>query len=287
METRWWADEDVEATGHQWAWPLILDAIKAGNGVASARALSDDRLSRCAGLDRILALDDVMVVTEFSRVGLIVAADGGWTARSWDEYQRADEAKRDRQKRYRDRKKSDVTATSRDVTATLPGRNGDVAATATVHDIQDIQDKTGGVGVADTPREDKAPAEPSPTPAPRPATPTNEPDLRAACDAYQRAMPPGRNGGVAVFMPPALVESIRSIAVDFGARMVIDAVNASVEAKGHVPGPTYVRRICERLRADERRPVALPFKAAAPQVEEPMSEDEKQASLARLMSLEI
>jgi hypothetical protein len=100
-------------------------------------------------------------------------------------------------------------------------------------------------------------------------------------------MPPGRNGGVGVFMPPALVESIRSIAADFGARMVIDAVNASVEAKGHVPGPTYVRRICERLRADERRPVALPFKVVPTQVEEPMSEDERQAALARMMSLEI
>lgn len=166
MECRWWADEDVEATGAQWAWPLILDAIKTGNGVASARALSDDRLARCAGLTGFLALDETMVVTEFARVGLIVAVDGGWTARSWDEYQRADEAKRDRQKRYRDRKKSDVTATSRDVTETSrdvtetpPRRLRDVTATATVHDIQDIQDRTSGVVVAaNTPRE----ADPAP-----------------------------------------------------------------------------------------------------------------------------
>lgn len=164
MECRWWADEDVEDTGAQWAWPLILDAIKTGNGVASARALSDDRLARCAGLTQVIALDETMIVTEFARVGLIVAVDGGWTARSWDEYQRSDEAKRDRQKRYRDRKRSDVTATSRDVTETPPRRLRDVTATATVHDIQDIQDRTSGVVVAaNTPREaEQAPAEPSP-----------------------------------------------------------------------------------------------------------------------------
>ena len=88
-------------------------------------------------------------------------------------------------------------------------------------------------------------------------------------------------------MPPALVQSVMAIAADFGPAMVISAVEASVEAKGHVPGPAYVRRICDRLRAEQNRPAALPFKVAAPQVEEPMSDDEKRDIMARLQALEI
>jgi hypothetical protein len=223
METRWWADEDVEATGHQWAWPLILDAIKAGNGVASARALSDDRLSRCAGLDQILALDDVMVVTEFERVGLIVEVDGGWTARSWDEYQRADEAKRDRQKRYRDRKKSDVTATSRDATATPQRRNGDVAATATVQYTDTTQQNMTVAVVAEASR--ALPAGPSTAPA----TSTSDPGFPDDFGRVESAFRSTQSGRYAITLSPADVAALVALTLAHGAGKVADACKMAAE----------------------------------------------------------
>ena len=216
METRWWADEDVEATGHQWAWPLILDAIKAGNGVASARALSDDRLSRCAGLDRILALDDVMVVAEFARVGLIVEVDGGWTARSWDEYQRADEAKRDRQKRYRDRKKSDVTATPQ-------RRNGDVTATATVQYTDTTQQNMTVAVVAETSR--ALPAGPSTAPA----ASTSDPGFPADFGKVEAAFRATQSGRYAMTLSPADVAALVALTLAHGAGRVADACTAAAE----------------------------------------------------------
>ena len=134
MSVKWWADEDVEAA-HPWAWPLILDAIKAGGGVASDRALWDGRMIRAAGLTGIIADNGRSILDAFLCVGLVVEVDGGYTARSWSEYQREDEAKKERQRRWRDKKRAgDVAAALGDVSETPRRRRGDVAATATVHD---------------------------------------------------------------------------------------------------------------------------------------------------------
>ena len=127
MAVKWWADEDVEAA-RPWAWPIILDAIKSGNGVASARALSDARLIRAAGLVGQVADSGASILESFVAVGLVVEVEGGFTARSWDEYQRSDDAKKERQRRWRDKKRlGDVSETSRDVSATPDDGNGDVA----------------------------------------------------------------------------------------------------------------------------------------------------------------
>jgi len=134
MSVKWWADEDVEAA-HPWAWPLILDAIKAGGGVASDRALWDGRMIRAAGLTGIIADNGRSILDAFICVGLVVEVDGGYTARSWSEYQREDEAKKERQRRWRDKKRAgDVAAALGDASETSQRRRGDVAATATVHD---------------------------------------------------------------------------------------------------------------------------------------------------------
>ena len=92
MAVKWWADEDVEAAV-PWAWPLILDAVKAGDGVASERALCDSRLIRAAGLVGVVEDRGRSILDRFVTVGLIVEDEGGFTARSWSEYQRQDDAK--------------------------------------------------------------------------------------------------------------------------------------------------------------------------------------------------
>lgn len=294
MECGSWADPSVDMTGDAWAWQFILDTLKVGNGEAQARTLSDARLIRCGALVGRVKDNGRSILDAYIREGLVSEIGGVVTARSWSTFQKDDASKKERDREWSasNRKKSPKVATTSDdsakvVTSRPPTYTDTTTSTATGAAIRDTNEVGGVVVVADTPREpDQAPAGPSPTPTPA-AAPTNEPDLRAAVDAYQRAMPPGRNGGVGVFMPPALVQSVMAIAADFGTRMVVEAVSASVEAKGHVPGPTYVRRICERLRADERRPAALPFKVVPTQVEEPMGEDEKQAIMAMLQDFKI
>lgn len=247
MAVKWWADEDVEAAS-PWAWPLILDAIKAGDGVASERALSDVRLIRSAGLDGIISPDGTSILRRFLDVGLVVEVEGGYSARSWSEYQRQDESKKERQRRWREKRRlGDVSETSRDAsgdaTETHGRRLGDVAETATVqystvHTVQDIQ--TGTVGTT-TPRARAHEADPAPAPAPD--------GLGQVVEAFRATL----TGRGALFVPPATVATLQEWTTAHGSAVVVEAIARGHESSRGGLTLAYLRPIVEAVARGEPR----------------------------------
>ena len=247
MAVKWWADEDVEAA-RPWAWPFILDAMKAGDGVASARSVSDARLIKAAGLAG--AVDDCgnSIIRAFVEVGLVVEAEGGFVARSWAEYQREDVAKRERQRRWREKKTSerrlgDVSETSRDVAETHERRRDDVAETATVQ-YSTVHNSTIQADVVDDTSRAR-PVEP-----PRLTTTPTIPDrLHDVCEAFRRT----QSGRMAMMLPPATVGLLSDMTAEHGAAVVLEAI----------------RRACERCRGDLTiaylRPVVAAVVAGEPE----------------------
>lgn len=247
MAVKWWADEDVEAAC-PWAWPFVLDAIKAGDGLASERALSDARLVRAAGLDGVVAVAGRSILDRFIAVGLIVETDGGFTARSWSEYQRQDESKRERQRRWREKRRlGDASETSRDDSATHGERNGDVAETATVQysTVQDSTDPVTGGG-STTPRARAVEPHP-PTPAPD--------GLADVCEAFRMTQQRG-----AMFVPPATVQALSDMTAQHGAAAVKEAIARGHESARGGLTLAYLRPVVEAVARGEPRgrPVRQP-----------------------------
>lgn len=140
-------------------WPLILCAMKRGNGVASDDDIAADVLADIGQGSEDAAR---VAVEKLKTAGMLIPAAGGWTTPRWGEFQ-PDPTASDRAKRYRDRNKAAaeaaasrcVTVTERDVTA----RHGDVTVRNAPSRLtgHDMTGQDGDV-VADTSRE----AEPEP-----------------------------------------------------------------------------------------------------------------------------
>jgi hypothetical protein len=248
MAVKWWADEDVEAAV-PWAWPFILDAIKAGDGVASERALSDARLVRAAGLDGVIAASGRSILDKFIAVGLVVDVDGGLTARSWSEYQRQDESKRERQRRWREKRRlGDVSETSRDDSETQRGRRDDVSETATVQ-YSTVHDSTSPItgGGSTTPRVRAVEPPPTPTPAPD--------GLADVCEAFRLTQ---QRGGM--FVPPATVQALSDMTAQHGAATVKEAIARGHESARGGLTLAYLRPVVEAVARGEPRgrPVRQP-----------------------------
>lgn len=241
MSVKWWADEDVEAAT-PWAWPFILDAIKAGDGVASERALSDARLVRAAGLDGVIAASGRSILDKFIAVGLVVDVEGGFTARSWSEYQRQDESKRERQRRWREKRRlGDVSETSRDDSETQHGRRDDVSETATVQ-YSTVHDSTSPVtgGGSTTPRARAV--------EPHPPTPPAPDGLAEVCEAFRLTQ---QRGGM--FVPPATVQALADLTSKHGAPAVKEAIARGHESARGGLTLSYLRPIVEAVARGEPR----------------------------------
>ena len=242
MAVKWWADEDVEAAV-PWAWPLILDAVKAGDGVASERALSDARLIRAAGLVGVVEDRGRSILDRFVTVGLIVEDDGGYTARSWSEYQRQDEAKKERQRRWREKRRLvDVSETSRDVSQASSERRRDVAETATVQ-YSTVHDSTvlreDAAVTTSRARTDDPPVPPPPTRKP----------VGAVVEAF-RATQSGRE---ALMVAPRTVQELGAMVDAHGEATVIEAIGRAADSCKPPLTLAYLRPVVEAVARGEPR----------------------------------
>lgn len=236
MSVKWWADEDVEASARPWAWPFILDAIKAGDGVASLRALSDARLIRIAGLDGVVRENGISTLKAFVDVGLVVEVEGGFTARSWDEYQREDAAKKERQRRWREKRRlGDVSETSRDVSEASSGRRGDVAETATVQysTVHNSTDMPSPLADASRAREEDAPDK---------ATATAR-----VVEKWRQAQGTGRGG--ALMVAPLVVGQLAELVEQHGEAETMAAIDTATASSRGPPTIAYLRAIMAKKGA--------------------------------------
>lgn len=250
MAVKWWADEDVEAA-YPWAWPFILDAMKAGGGVASERALCDARLIRAAGLDGVFGDQGRAILDKFLEVELVVETGGGYAARSWSEYQREDEAKKERQRRWREKRKAgDASEASRDVSETSPRRRDDVVATATVHDSTQ-QYRTVLMEVVDTASRARVESPPVPMmPIPTEESPST--GIADVSEAFRRT----QSGRQSMMLAPATVAVLAEMVKAHGPATVIEAIRrASERIQGDLT-IAYLRPVVASVAAGEpeRRP---------------------------------
>lgn len=181
--TRWWANEDVDATEYPWALPFIIDAIKAGNGRCIEAALSDVRILRSARLDHAIRPNGYAIRDAYVAAGIVIVIDGWWTAKKWDDWQRDDEKKKayDRAysaKRRESMKSAGVVTTQTDVVTTttdvVKSRSATYTDTPTTTE-QDAADAAATRAPAHT--HEDAPPPPATTPGPKTST-NGSTDLR-------------------------------------------------------------------------------------------------------------
>lgn len=176
--TRWWANEDVDATEYPWALPFIIDAIKAGNGRCIEAALSDVRILRSARLDHAIRPNGYAIRDAYVAAGIVIVIDGWWTAKKWDDWQRDDEKKKayDRAysaKRRESMKSAGVVTTQTDV---VKSRSATYTDTPTTTEQDAAADAAATRAPART-HEDAPPPAPSPSPGPKAST-NSSTDLR-------------------------------------------------------------------------------------------------------------
>ena len=265
---RWWAHEDVDATGMPWAFPFILDAIKDGNGRCSDLALTDARILRAAHLDGLIKANGFSIRDAYVAVGMLILDERGWGARNWDKWQR-DQAKE--KKKTDDKERiAEKRRVEKEVSQHVAATGGDVGRgrsesprvaphtdtyTSTTTEPHAAEAAVVAASAHTGVREDAAPPAATPTPT-APSPDHGDPDLQATIEAYRCGMASARGGGRAQFLPSGLLAQVLKLHADFGGPMVRQAIEEAIGAKNEIPGPSYVRAICQRMRDDpgERRP---------------------------------
>lgn len=237
-------------------WPLILCAMKRGNGVASDDDIAPEVLADIGQGDEESA---ARAVDRLKAAGVIVEVEGGWTTPRWSEYQQ-DPSASERARRYRERNRQAqedasrrVTVTSRDETV----RHGDVtpengSSRLTVRDgtVQDIHE-TGPVtgGGSTTPRARAIePHQPTPTPAPD--------GLADVCEAFRLTQ---QRGGM--FVAPATVQALSDMTAQHGAAVMREAIARGHESARGGLTLAYLRPVVEAVARGEPRgrPVRQPI----------------------------
>lgn len=184
--TRWWANEDVDATEYPWALPFIIDAIKAGNGRCIEAALSDVRILRSARLDHAIRPNGYAIRDAYVAAGIVVVIDGWWTAKKWDDWQRDDEKKKayDRAysaKRRESMKSAGVVTTQADVVTTqadvVKSRSATYTDTPTTTEQDAAADAAAPRVPAPAHTHEDAPPPPAPAQGPKAST-NSSTDLR-------------------------------------------------------------------------------------------------------------
>lgn len=227
-------------------WPLILCALKRGNGVASDDDIAPDVLADIGQGDEESA---ARAVDRLKAAGVLVEAEGGWTTPRWSEYQQ-DPSASERARRYRERNRQAqeessrrVTVTSRDETV----RHGDVTPEngssrltvrdGTGRDIHETDPVTGGGST--TPRA-RAVEPPTPTPAPD--------DLAEVCEAFRLTQ---QRGGM--FVPPATVQALSDMTAQHGAAVMREAIARGHESARGGLTLAYLRPVVEAVARGEPR----------------------------------
>ena len=236
-------------------WPLILCALKRGNGVASDDDISAEVLADIGQGDEESA---ARAVERLKAAGLLVAVEGGWTTPRWSEVQQ-DPSASDRARRYRERNRQAQEAASRCVTVTERDdtvRHGDVTpengtSRLTVRDstgqyIHETDPVTGGGST--TPRARAV--------EPHPPTPTPAPDgLAEVCEAFRLTQ---QRGGM--FVAPATVQALADMTAQHGAATVKEAIARGHESARGGLTLAYLRPVVEAVARGEPRgrPVRQP-----------------------------
>jgi hypothetical protein len=284
LHTFWQTDAKVRKARAVVVWPLVLTLLKQNNGFCSDDDLDPDVMAET--LQVVSAEDIARAISGLKSVGLLVFGSAtkhvnqhksvemsGWCTPKWDQYQadaRDDWAKA----AHTDAHRGEARQGDGERTPASAGESLHVQTCAekeketekeTERETERETDLAAVAAVAHTSTRDGA-APPAATPTPPPER--GDLDLQSTIEAYRCGMAPTRGGGRAQFLPSGLLAQVMKLHADFGGPMVRQAIEEAIGAKNEIPGPSYLRAICQRMRdkPGERRPGADPgvFRAKGP-----------------------
>lgn len=237
IEMGWMHDGRVMETGFAWAWMIIIDTLKRGDGVASESDLTDRALCAqmqvpCHTTGRAWTIRDAYV-----DAGLLEKmADGRWTTPNWRKFQ-PDPTANERQKRRRERN----ARASQEAEARVTACHGDKRDVTPRHAASPCvtPDGDGDKDMDNKEETCRSPLAPARTHTREEAQKTADPtgslaDLEAL---VLECMPPGRRRG-ALQLSPVVARQLAELVATFGH----DAVKRTLEECGEADMPVAMAR---------------------------------------------